>query len=277
MSGNEVSGLRRRANVMAGVFYPEERKEAEAALDGFSVHAGHGGLARAIIAPHAGWDISGKIAAAAFTAAAGRDPSTVVILGPIHERDEEGIILSDSGSFETPLGDIPVDLELCEEFETCGTCFVTNDIPHLAEHSIEILLPFVKRCFPDASLVPVLIGGARPSSASALSRGLDLVFGPIADTTLFIVSTNLCDHLEAASSRVHADAFLKLLLEGDRDGIFSALETGKISACGAVACAALLGTRTIANRRPRLVAETSSSEKGGEARKSVHYAAVAFE
>ncbi len=267
---------------MAGVFYPEERAEVEAALDGFGVRAGHGGLARAIIAPHAGWDISGKITAAAFAAAAGREPSTVVVLGPIHERREEGIFLSDSDSFETPLGDLPVDLELCEELGTCGTCFVTNDIPHLAEHSIEILLPFVKRCFPDASLVPVLVAGERPSSAAALSRALDLVFAPIAETTLFIVSTNLSGHLEAPSSRAQADAFLNLLLEEDRDGIFAGLEAGTVSACGAAACAALLGTRLLSGRKQRLVAASSSAdavfpEGPLPSRKSVHYAAVAFE
>ncbi len=262
---------------MAGVFYPEERDEAEAALDALQVRPGHGGLARAIVTPHAGWEISGKIMAAAFSAASGREPSAVVVLGPVHERRDDGIFLSDSDCFQTPLGDISVDLELCEELGTCGTCFVTNDIPHLAEHSIEIVLPFVKRCFPSASLVPVLVAGEKPSTAAALSRALDLVFDPIADSTLFIVSTNLCDHLETPSSRLHAEAFLNLLLEGDRDGIFAGLGSGKISACGAAACAALLGTRLLSGRSSHLVARASSAEAGAETRKSVHYAAVAFD
>ncbi|GAB1484036.1 AmmeMemoRadiSam system protein B [Treponema sp.] len=261
---------------MAGIFYPESASETNAALDAFSLYEGEGEQARAIIAPHASWEISGRTAAMAFKAAAGRDISRVVIIGPLHERSEEGIFLSDSTAFETPLGDIVIDTELSEELGSCGTNFVINDIPHLSEHSIEILLPFIKRCFPRALLVPILLSGSKPSLVSSLARGFDFVFAPIIDSVLFVISSNLSDHLEAAKSHSHSDTFLKLALDNDRDGILSALDASEISACGAAPCAALLGTQLMRCGK-RIVAESSSSDKDDEESKLVRYAAIAYD
>ncbi|MDR1903650.1 MAG: AmmeMemoRadiSam system protein B [Treponema sp.] len=46
---------------------------------------------------------------------------------------------------------------------------------HLTEHSLEVLLPLVKCCFPSAEIVPVLMGGSRQSLISVLARTLNLV------------------------------------------------------------------------------------------------------
>jgi AmmeMemoRadiSam system protein B len=43
-----------------------------------------------------------------------------------------------------PLGDLPVDRESGEELASCSTIFEINDMPHLREFSIEVLLPFAK-------------------------------------------------------------------------------------------------------------------------------------
>lgn len=262
---------------MGGIFYPEGRAEAEAALDAFGLEVGDGGVARAIVAPHAGWEISGKVAAEAFRAAAGRDVSTVVLVGPLHDRSDEGIFFSESDSFETPLGDVPVDLDLCAELESCGTAFVANDIPHLEEHSLEILLPFVKRCFPSASAVPVLIGGNRASTVRALSNALDLVFGGDAASVLFVVSTNLCAHVDEAAAKAQADAFTRCVLARDSAGLLAAKATGAVSACGAAACASLLGTAAVGGLVPRILAETETVGRSEGERKLVRYAAFAFD
>ncbi len=273
--GMNATGTRKRASIMADIFYPEDASAATAALESYDSE--EQGAAVAIIAPHAGWDISGRVTGSAFGAASGRKVSTVVVIGPLHASREEGLFLSDSEWFETPIGDIAVDLALCEELATCGTSFVSNDIPHLEEHSIEILLPFIKRAFPEAAIVPILIGGSRPSAVKALSRSLDLVFGPLVDETLFIASTNLSAHMKTAEANHHADEFLRLIRNMDGEGTLAALAAGKISACGAAACAALLGCRLLSGTNARVVSESSSDRKGGASEKLVRYAAVAFE
>lgn len=270
-----------RAPTVAGIFYPEEKSEVEAALAAYdSAAAGDGKgkeAAVALIVPHAGWELSGKVASDAFRAASGRKVSTVVVLGPMHRGRADGLFLTESEYFQTPVGDIPVDQTLCAELESCGTNFVVNDIPHLEEHSIEIVLPFVKRLFPAASLVPVLVSGAKSSVVRALANGLDFVFGPIADSVLFVVSTNLCANLEAGTARRHADDFLSRLEAGDVKGLVEGAAAGTLSACGTGACAALISTELIGARRPVVVSRSDSSDRADhDPRRLVRYAGIAY-
>jgi AmmeMemoRadiSam system protein B len=236
-----------RFPVVAGLFYPDERITMEATLCSYGIQKGLGGNALAIIAPHGAWKLSGSIAGTAFSAAAGRIPgrssegiSRVVLLGRIHNSGEEGVFLSDSCSFETPLGNLPVSRSLCEALASCSTGFEINDIPHLRESSLEVLLPFVKFFFPGADIVPVLMGGSNPGLISALARGLALVFKPLTGSTLFVVSANLSLNKDEALARVQAEACLNLLLRGQYGEFGPSLRAGTISPCGGALIASLL-------------------------------------
>ncbi|MDR2965649.1 MAG: AmmeMemoRadiSam system protein B, partial [Treponema sp.] len=167
-----------RSPVAAGMYYPEDRKEMLEYIQSFGLEEGRGGYARAIIAPHGAWAYSGELVASTFSAAMGRSDSIkrVVILGPIHDKREKGLFLSNSHYFNTPLGNIPVDQETTEELLFISNHFEINDIPHLGEHSIEILLPFVKYCFPHASIVPILMGQPGAGYIYDLSQAFKTVF-----------------------------------------------------------------------------------------------------
>ncbi len=280
MSNSSAGYTKRRYPTVAGIFYPEEAKEVEAALERFEGEASGGeksGTASAIIAPHAGWDLSGKVAADAFRAASGREISTVLMIGPLHQDRSEGLFLSESEYFETPIGDLPVDRELCAELESCGTFFVTNDIPHLEEHSIEILLPFIKRYFPKASIVPVLVGGSRTSIVRTLASAIDLVFAPIADSTLIVVSTNLCGSLAAEIADAHAARFREYLDRADHAAMLESVRSGEISACGAAGCAALMATALFHDRRAVALSSSDSAERPDhDPSKKVRYGSFAY-
>ncbi len=266
---------------MAGIFYPEIAAELEQAI---AMHRSAASttparLAKAIIAPHAGWAYAGDLVASAFRAAEGRKISTVVMLGPVHRAREEGIFLSESDSFGTPIGPVKVDLDLCAEIESCGTSFVVNDIPHLEEHSIEVLLPFVKSFFPKASIVPILVGGSSMPLVKSLARSLDVVIAPLLDETLLVVSTNLSDHLAEERAQAHADAFLDYLFRKDGEGLLRAQAEQRISGCGVVPCAALSECAFLAMSRMEVLGRTRSSDRRTEAkpeRDVVQYGALAF-
>lgn len=242
MPRSTVNAERTRANVMAGLFYPDDAAEQRSSLEALGLGAAEG-TARLVIAPHASWDYSGRTAAAALNAAPKSGIERIVLVGPVHFRCDEGLYLSESASFQTALGNFRVDQAFCQELESCGTSFSFNDIPHLEEHALEVLLPMLKSRYPDASLIPILTSGSRPSLAKALSRALDLVFSPLTDSTLFVVSTNLSNHSEALQKDEQAETFLALLAKRDHEGIFRALDEASISACGALACAGVLGAR----------------------------------
>jgi hypothetical protein len=272
----ENTDQKRRASVMGGIFYPESAEGATQALETYlSASDSHTeDDAQAILAPHGSWEISGLISGAAFAAAQKRRPAQVVLLGPIHDGNEDGIFLTDSTSFETPLGDLDVAEDLIDELESCGTIFERNDIPHLYEHSLEILLPFVKYCFPTVKIVPILVGGYRPSVISSLSRALDVVFDSRLEETLFVLSSNLSEHPSGETKPNQSETFLSLLLERKEELIIPSLVRKEISACGASAVAALLSCRLASRWVPRVRASLCLDEGSGEPQR--RYAALSF-
>jgi AmmeMemoRadiSam system protein B len=268
-----------RSPMVDGLFYPEEKAAALAYMRSIGLQKGKGGLAQAIIAPHGAWEISGSLAGAAFASAAGRtgrrSPSRVVIMGPIHDNREKGLFLSDSHSFQTPLGEIPVDQQATEWLETYSSHFEEDDIPHLHEHSIEVLLPFVKFFFPHVPIVPVLMGGAREKYITTLAHALRAVFEPVMDETLFVLSFNLAVHSAEAAALDMAGECIKLFNEGRYDELSSSLKNGRIASCGGALVAALLQSGLLDETRPALASESLLSAQG-DRDKTVYYGAFSF-
>jgi len=227
-----------RGPVGAGMFYPEDRTEMLEYLHSLDLDGTHsdsqGGYAQAIIAPHGAWNYSGSLVADAFSTAMGRADSIkrVVVLGPIHDKREKGLFLSNSHSFYTPLGNIPVDKGISEELEFAGTHFEINDIPHLGEHSIEILLPFIKYCFPDASIVPILMGQPETYYIKDLAKALKTVITPVLDETLIVVSCNLSSDADQKTARLLAEEAVGLFCKKNAQALASAILDGRLNACG---------------------------------------------
>ncbi|MDR2101999.1 MAG: AmmeMemoRadiSam system protein B [Treponema sp.] len=273
-----------RSPVVGGLFYPDEKTKLDARLRSFGLESGRGGNAAAIIAPHGAWDISGAVAGAAFSAAGGRGQgennrealSGVVILGTIHDPAEEGLFLSDSDFFETPLGNIPVDFELNQELASCSTLFEINDSPHLKEHSIEVLLPFIRYFFPSVPIVPVLMGSSRHTLISALARALRIVLEPRIKELLLVVSCNLSKNKDKICSRLQAEECIRLLQAGEPEKFISGMDSGRISPCGGALAASVLESGLFPDKAVRLVSGPLLCTQG-ENNQIVYYGALSFE
>ena len=266
-----------RSSVGAGIFYPEDRKEILEYLRSFGLEEGNGGYAQAIIAPHGAWSYSGSLAAGAFSSAMGRSRriKRVVILGPIHDKRENGLFLSNSHSFHTPLGKIPVDQSLSEEIEFHGSFFEINDIPHLSEHSIEILLPFVKYCFPQASIVPILMGQPKAQYIYDLAQALKTVIAPVLDETLIIVSCNLsCDNNQQ-TARLLAEETVSLFAQRNSPALASAILDGRLNACGGALVAGLFESGLLDGTQGCSVADNMVSAVGAE-NNTVFYSELSY-
>lgn len=266
---------------MDGLFYPEEPKVLQAQIRSWGIDADsrRGGQGGIILAPHGAWELTGKIAGAAFASVMGRNKSTagagrVVLLGPVHRDSRSGIYLSDSAYFETPLGSIPVDRRLTRELESCSTLFEINDAPHLAEHSLEVLLPLVKYCFPAAEIVPILAGGSRPSLISVLARTLNLVLKSRMKRTLLVVSTNLSANKDPEKARSEADEVIRLLRNKDPQEFLAGLKKGRLSACGAPILAGLLESGLLERKTLRIGPRCDGLGEDGD---TVCYGALSFE
>ena len=209
----------------------------------------------AVIVPHNAWNLSGKAVAKAFCTCTGRRNaiSRVVILGTVHDAVKSSLILTASDSFDTPLGKINIDQSTNEELTSCSTAFEVNDIPHLQELSIEVLLPFVKYCFPKAAIVPILMGRSFPSLVKGFASALHVVFDCECDKTLFVISSSLARNTTREKAHRQAKRFVQLVLEGRGKTLGKSFFAGHISGCCAPLVAAFLESGLATNRKSFLL------------------------
>jgi MEMO1 family protein len=149
-----------------GRWFPGNAKELARDVEGYinaaEVPAVTGRIVSAI-APHAGYQYSGKVAGHTFrairdAAKAGRGPQTVVILGFSHRGDFRGIALMDGEAIRSPLGETPLDRASADFLvKKCGRAGYLYP-PHVGEHSAENEIPFVQTALPGVPLVVGLIG-----------------------------------------------------------------------------------------------------------------------
>jgi len=130
-----------------------------------------------VIAPHAGYIYSGKVAGYTFrtvrdNARAGHKPETVVILGFSHRAGFQGVALMDGDAIETPIGSATLDKDAASILAQNRPTIFPEYAPHNGEHSAENEIPFVQTALPDAKLVVALIGEHSPATIKELVAGL---------------------------------------------------------------------------------------------------------
>ncbi len=146
----------------------------------------------ALVSPHAGYMFSGQTAAYAFARAqkqADQKPKRVILLGPSHYAGFEGAALSDASSFETPLGDLPVDQKTVESLADFPLFRFMPEV-HRKEHSLELQLPLIYKTFGPVELVPVVIGQLEDETETRLIGGVLKRF--LRDGDIVVVSSDFC-------------------------------------------------------------------------------------
>jgi len=267
-----------RPPLVDGLFYPARRDALASQVDELLARSETPRAGRfAVIAPHAGYEYTGEVMAAAYRAVALRPVRTAVLIGPVHRDPEEGgIYLPESVGFTTPLGQAPVDTAAVAALEAADPLFRRWDIPHLEEHCLELQLPFLMRLFPGVSIVPILVGGSRMATVTALTRALRLTFTANADYIVFIVSANMASYMTGRDADRENASLEEILCQGDWREMVRAAERRTISACGVAGMAAVLALAG-EGCRVEVLARAHSRESDEEEPRVVHYAAVGID
>ncbi len=258
-----------RPPAVAGTFYPADAVELESLVRSLLAAAAsrgpNGHASKAVIAPHAGYQYSGPIAASAF-ADLGRQPvgvERIVLLGPSHFVPVRGLALPGDDELETPLGTVAVDDAGREAVAALPQVTVSRPA-HAQEHSLEVELPFLQLVFPGASVLPLVVGSAGPDEVAHV---LERVWGGA--ETRVVVSSDLSHYLPYETAR-----------ETDRDTAEAVLRLeGRLSplqACGAHPVNGLLVAARRRGLRARLLDLRSSGDTAGDRRRVVGYGAFAF-
>ncbi len=181
-----------RKMAVAGSWYPSDKMELKKMLDSFLEYGEKKAnkyrklKIDAIIVPHAGYVYSGKAAACGYAAVKGKNYKKIVILAPTHYFGYHGISVGDFDGYETPFGILNVDKKSCEKLLK-NKLFFFKKKAHINEHSIEMQLPFIKYLFPDAKIVPMLVGYLKLKDFEIAAKELKKI---VNKKTLIIVSSD---------------------------------------------------------------------------------------
>lgn len=132
-----------------------------------------------IIAPHAGYIYSGRIAGESFAEVAGQGYQKVIMLGPSHRYYFNGLAESDDAYWNLPTGEVKIRKIDDNRVEK-------NSDYHVNEHCLEVLLPFLKQLLPDADYSPILLSGHHKSA----QQYAEVLMSHDDDETLWVISSD---------------------------------------------------------------------------------------
>jgi len=163
-----------RRPAVAGSWYPGDPDELTAMVDEMLAAVQPvDGAPIGLIVPHAGYAYSGPVAAVGFRQLENGDYDVAVIIGADHQSPiSHPISVWAEGGFETPLGVVPVDVELAGALIAADPRITFDAAAHEGEHPIEIELPFLQRVCPGCSIVPVLMGADDEETVQVLTDAL---------------------------------------------------------------------------------------------------------
>ena len=246
-----------RQPAVAGQFYPGDPDKLQQELISLFVAAVpkqcHN--VRAIIAPHAGYIYSGRVAASAFNQIdVALNYKRVFLIASSHHNAFDKASVYCDGNFVMPYGKEIVDTDFCKMLvETFPDTFTSNPVPHQKEHSLEVQLPFLHYALKTGySIVPIVTGTSDPSVCKRIASVLKPYLN--ADN-LFIVSSDF-SHYAAYSDAREVDFLTKeAILANDPEILLTTLsENAKkhipqlvTSLCGWASVLTLLYMTTLNN------------------------------
>lgn len=298
-----------RHPIAAGRFYPAEAEQLKkeilawlmpAGMSAGVVSEGHSNdvysTLLGLMLPHAGYVYCGRIIGGTLSdtwknSTVGASlPQRLFILCPNHTGQGKQLGVWTEGQWMTPLGPMQVDEELAQALVRTSGGFLPDELCHLGEHSIEVLLPFLQ-CLPSAAendgspatprtIVPVCVGTRRTDVLHEAGQALAQVvedFRAQGQDVGFIVSSDM-NHYQNQEQTLNKDAkALAQALTCDPEALLSVVEREGITMCGAGPLAlALFAVRTLGNPWVELSLYDTSAAASGDTSRVVGYAGLRF-
>lgn len=287
LQANKEGSKEVRRAAVAGKFYAESAGMLKQSIDAYMADAMPASVREpvAILAPHAGYIYSGQICADAYNQVRGRAYDTVVILGTNHTSPAFDKISVYSGAgFETPLGVAAVDKTVVSELlKKSADCRADASV-HAREHSVEVQIPFIQVLFPQAKIVPVVVGAPDPDLCMRFGEALASVLE--GRRALIVASTDL-SHYPAYKDAVKVDGeTLQAITRMDPRALHTTLSSYPArridnlhtEACGeAPIMAAMAAAKRLGAQGAKVVSYANSGDVAiGDSDRVVGYGAVVF-
>jgi MEMO1 family protein len=275
-----------RQPAVAGQFYPGQPVTLAKNLAEMFAKADKPEIAGPIfglIAPHAGYQYSGQVAAYAYKAIQGLDYADVIVISPCHVEAFPGAAVYPGDAYNTPLGDIAIDKELSAKIGAYGKNIKLSESGHRivngrGEHALEVQLPFLKTVLGDFKLVAIVMGEQNDSTCQNLAEAIYQACKGRKD--VLIVASSDLSHFHDYKSAKHLDGGVaEYVNHYDYEGLLEALDSEDVEACGGGPIAAMMmAAQKLGANRAQVVRYANSGDVTGDNSQVVGYlAAVIYE
>jgi AmmeMemoRadiSam system protein B len=263
-----------RGPAVAGYFYPRKADELRALVKGMVDPRAKKEKARAVVSPHAGFIYSGPVAGAVYSSVF--LPERFVILGPSHRGQRPLFTIMNKGTWQTPLGDVPLDSGLAESLVRRSPLVREDEKAHEAEHSLEVQLPFLQYLKPAFSIVPLCV--SPHADYAALEELGTALAGAVRESgadVLLVASTDMSHYVSQETARKKDFLAIERIQALDARGLYDVVVREGISMCGfQPTTAVLLAAKEMGARRADLIRYMTSGEVSGDFDQVVGYAGL---
>lgn len=259
---------------VAGYFYPSQKEPLIRELSQKIDRTSEKVPAIAVIAPHAGYMYSGKVAGAVYSSV--EIPDRVVLLGPSHSPMTSRFALMREGAWGTPLGEVPIDSELADRILANTPLLSENSEAHQGEHSIEVQLPFLSYLNPGISIVPISSTYfASLPDLEELGHAVAAAIRRQEGSVLIVASTDMSHQVQEATAREKDFLAIDRINALDPKGLYEVVQREQISMCGFQATtAALTAALDLGAEQAELIAYRTSGDATGDYSSVVGYAGI---
>jgi AmmeMemoRadiSam system protein B len=269
-----------RRPAASGRFYPGSEFALKKQLDRCT-SAKERKKAIAVVAPHAGYDFSGRTAGAVFSEV--EVPGTAIVLGPSHWGGGARLAIMSEGSWDTPLGEVPIDSEVAAALKKTCDELEEDAAAHEAEHSLEVEIPFLQHVNPEVTIVPIAISTHDEMMLESLGRGIAETIRSAGKDILIVASSDM-SHTERSNAARQEEVrrrdmmAIEAIVQLDARKLLRVVREQRITMCGpAPVAAAITAAKLLGAREGRLVSYTTSYDTTGDYSYVVGYAGIVIE
>ncbi len=153
---------------------------------------------------------------------------TFIIIHPLHQAGGAGFAVEGSTQWNTPLGNVNIDLEFIESMGLP----VSSEI-HKYEHSSEVIVPFIQNYFGnDFLLVSIGMSSQNPYNAKEISNAIIKAKKDSSKKICLIASSDFSHYVKPQVGRIMDQKVIDCILRRDIDGIYREVSENDLSICG---------------------------------------------
>jgi AmmeMemoRadiSam system protein B len=197
------------------------------------------------------------------------------VLCPNHTGIGRPLAIVSEGSWETPLGDVPIDSLFAAALKQRCPLLEEDSSAHRTEHAAEVELPFLQSIQPELKFVPIALGTSQFEALEQLGSAIANVIAAQSRRVLIVASSDMNHYESDAVTRVKDQSAIEPMLRLDARALYNAVVQKHISMCGfGPAVTMLTATKKLGATCAELVKYATSGDVSGDRDLVVGYAGI---